>query len=100
MNDKPALLKNVGATAECDRDYADRNAFESQRAIGARCTVKRVAAKQMADVGKRRQLFFYKSSFTLYFGLGKADKVERIEVRWPGAKRRRGLEVARIGQSD
>ena len=27
--------------------------------------------------------YFSQNSFTLYFALGKAEKVDRIEVRWP-----------------
>jgi len=30
--------------------------------------------------------FFSQNSFTLYFGLGKSEKVDRIEVRWPAGE--------------
>ena len=38
--------------------------------------------KQIADVVGGGS-YYSQSAFALYFGVGKADKVDRIEVRWP-----------------
>ncbi len=81
MNEKPALLKNVGArqNAIAIRLTGTRS---NRSAIGARCTVEAGGRKQMAEVVSGGS-YFSQNSLTLYFGLGKAEKVDRIEVRWP-----------------
>jgi enediyne biosynthesis protein E4 len=39
----------------------------------------------MADVVSGGS-YFSQSSFTLYFGLGDAENVDRLEVRWPSGE--------------
>jgi hypothetical protein len=81
MNDRPSLLKNVGPR---------RNAVaitlagtrSNRSAIGARCVVEAGGRKQVAEVVGGGS-YYSQSAFTLYFGLGSAQKVDRIEVRWP-----------------
>ena len=41
--------------------------------------------KQTADVVSGGS-YYSQNAFTLYFGTGKADKVDRIEVRWPNGE--------------
>ncbi len=81
MNEKPALLKNVGPR---------RNALavtlvgtrSNRSAIGARCTVEAGGRRQVAEVVSGGS-YFSQNSLTLYYGLGDARQVDRIEVRWP-----------------
>jgi hypothetical protein len=81
MNDKPTLLKNIGPR---------RNAIaitlvgtrSNRSAIGARCTIEAGGRKQMAEVASGGS-YFSQNSLTLYFGLGAAETLDRIEVRWP-----------------
>src|SRR4051812_32150794 len=85
MNERPTLLKNVGARQNA---IAIRltGTKSNRSAIGARCTVEVGGRKQMADVVSGGS-YYSQSDFTLYFGVGKAEKIERVEVRWPtGAK--------------
>jgi enediyne biosynthesis protein E4 len=84
MNDRPALLKNVGPR---------RNAIaitltgtgSNRSAIGARCMIEAGGRKQIADVVGGGS-YYSQSTFTLYFGVGKAEKIDRIEVRWPAGE--------------
>jgi hypothetical protein len=79
MNDRPALLKNVGP-----RQNAIAVTLTGTRSN--RCTVEAGGRRQIADVVGRGS-YYSQSAFTLYFGVGKAEKIDRIEVRWPsGAK--------------
>ena len=81
MNEKPALLKNVGPrqNAIAIRLAGTRS---NRSAIGARCTIEAGGRKQVGEVVSGGS-YFSQNSLTLYFGLGKAEKVDRIEVRWP-----------------
>ena len=38
--------------------------------------------------------YFSQNSFTLYFGLGRSEKLDRIEVRWPRGTTQEWLGVA------
>jgi hypothetical protein len=84
MNERPTLLKNVGPRQNA---IAIRlTGTQSNRsAIGARCTIEAGGRKQMADVVSGGS-YYSQSDFTLYFGLGKAEKIDRIAVRWPNGE--------------
>ncbi len=81
MNDKPTLLKNTGARQNSIA-IALTGTHSNRSAIGARCTVEAGGRKQIAEVVGGGS-FYSQNSLTLYFGLGKSAKVDRIEVRWP-----------------
>ena len=55
-------------------------------AIGARVRVKAGALLQMAEV-RSGCCYLSQSDMRLHFGLGKAQKVDTLEVRWPSGKR-------------
>ncbi len=81
MNEKPALLKNVGARGNALA--VELVGTKSNRsAIGARITVEAGGRKRIAEVVGGGS-YFSQSSLTQYFGLGGLGKVDRIEVRWP-----------------
>jgi hypothetical protein len=84
MNDRPALLKN---TAPGGRflNIRLRGTKSNRSAIGARVTVE-VGAKRWTDEVRSGESFYSQSSMTLHFGLGAAQKVDRVTVRWPGGK--------------
>ena len=84
MNDRPALLKNVGAKQNAIA-IALTGTRSNRSAIGARCTVEVNGRKQIADVVSGGS-YYSQNAFTQYFGAGKADKVDRIEVRWPNGE--------------
>jgi hypothetical protein len=81
MNETPSLLKNL--TPRKNAIAITLTGTRSNRsAIGARCTIEAGGRKQFADVISGGS-YFSQSSLTLYFGLGAATAVDRIEVRWP-----------------
>jgi hypothetical protein len=81
MNDRPSLLKNVGPRQNAIAIVLS-GTRSNRSAIGARCTVEVNARKQIAEVISGGS-YYSQSAFALYFGAGKADRVDRIEVRWP-----------------
>jgi hypothetical protein len=84
MNDRPSLLKN-----QSPRQNAiaiELTGMRSNRsAIGARCTIEAGGRKQMAEVVGGGS-YYSQSAFTLYFGLGKAEKIDRMQIRWPAGE--------------
>ena len=92
MNDRPALLRNTGPRQ--NSISIDLTGTKSNRsAIGARCTVTAAGHKQIADVVGGGS-YYSQSSSTLYFGLGRAQKIESIEVRWPAGEKQIWTDVA------
>jgi hypothetical protein len=57
----------------------------NRSAIGARRSIEAEGRRQTADVVSGGN-YFSQSSLTLYFGLGDAENVDRIEVRWPSGE--------------
>jgi hypothetical protein len=92
MNDRPAVLRNMGP-----RHNAVAIALEGTRsnrsAIGARCVVEAGGRKQIGEVMSGGS-FYSQNSMTLYFGLGTADKIDRITVRWPAGSTQSWVDVA------
>jgi enediyne biosynthesis protein E4 len=84
MNDKPTLLKNVGPRQNAIA-ITLTGTRSNRSAIGARCTIEAGGLRQMAEVVSGGS-YFSQNSLTLYFGLGKSEKVDRIEVRWPAGE--------------
>jgi len=84
MNDKPTLLKNVGLRQNAIA-ITLTGTRSNRSAIGARCTVEAGGRRQIAEVVSGGS-YFSQNSFTLYFGLGKSEKADRIVVRWPAGE--------------
>jgi hypothetical protein len=84
MNEKPSLLKNVGPRQNAIA-ITLTGTRSNRSAIGATCTVEADGHRQMEPVVSGGS-YYSQNSFTLYFGLGKAAKVEKIEVRWPAGE--------------
>jgi hypothetical protein len=81
MNDRPTLLKNIGPRQNAIA-ITLTGTRSNRSAIGARCTIEAGGRRQIADVGSGGS-YYSQNSLTLYFGIGKAEKIDRIEVRWP-----------------
>jgi hypothetical protein len=84
MNERPALLKNTGPRQNAIA-ITLTGTRSNRSAIGARCTIEAGGRMQMAEVVSGGS-YFSQNVFTLYFGLGKADKVDRVDVRWPSGE--------------
>ncbi len=87
MNAPPTVLKNTGEKGnavliELIGTKANRSA------IGARVALQSGELRQIDDV-RSGSSYASQNDFRLHFGLGKASRADRIEVRWPGG----GTEV-------
>jgi hypothetical protein len=92
VNERPSLLRN-----ESPRQNAIAIALtgtkSNRSAIGARCTIEAGGRKQIAEVVGGGS-YYSQNSFTLYFGVAKAPKVDRIEIRWPNGDTQSWNDVA------
>ena len=92
MNERPALLKNQGPRKNAVA--IELKGTQSNRsAIGARCTIETAGRKQVGAVVGGGS-FYSQSAFALYFGIGEAAKVDRIEVIWPNGEKQSWPGVA------
>jgi enediyne biosynthesis protein E4 len=85
MNDKPSLLKNTAPSTNNAIAIALTGTRSNRSAIGARCTIEAGGRKQTAEVLSGGS-YFSQNSLTLYYGLGKSEKADHIEVRWPNGE--------------
>ncbi len=92
MNERPTLLKNVGPRQNAIA-ITLTGTQSNRSAIGARCLVEAGGRKQIAEVVSGGS-YFSQNSLTLYFGLGKSEKVDRVEVRWPAGETQAWSNIA------
>jgi len=95
MNERPAVLKNIGPRRNAVA-VTLTGARSNRSAVGARCTVEAGGHKQTAEVMSGGS-YYSQNSMSLYFGLGDAEKIDRLEVRWPagGAQKWSGVAANR-----
>ena len=82
MNDPPSLLRNDGG---------NKNNWIKIKLVGTKCNRSAIGARVKVVTGKHAQLdevhtgtsVMSQGDLRLHFGLGKAAKVDLIEVRWP-----------------
>ena len=84
MNEKPSLLKNTGARGNY-LAVSLTGTTSNRSAIGARVTLEAAGHRQTDEVMSGGS-YYSQNELTLYFGLGKAQTVDRLEVRWPSGK--------------
>ncbi|HEY4086282.1 MAG TPA: CRTAC1 family protein [Bryobacteraceae bacterium] len=92
VNDRPALLRNDGPRQNAIA-ISLTGTKSNRSAIGARCTIEAGGRKQIAEVVGGGS-YYSQNSFTLYFGVAKATKVDRIEIRWPNGETQSWRDVA------
>jgi hypothetical protein len=92
MNDRPTLLKNMGPRQNAIA-VTLTGTRSNRSAIGARCSVTAGGRTQIANVVGGGS-YYSQSSFTLYFGIGQAQKVDKIEVRWPAGEKQTWSDIA------
>jgi hypothetical protein len=81
MNQTPALLKNEGAHQN----------FLSVGLVGTKSNRSAIGARVAIEAGGRRQIdemmsgssFYSQNEMSLFFGLGRAETVDRLQVKWP-----------------
>ncbi len=81
LNEPPALLKNLGPRGNWVA-VSLAGVKSNRSAVGARVTIEAEGKKQMQEVASGGS-YFSQSSMTLYFGLGKVGKLDKLEVKWP-----------------
>jgi hypothetical protein len=82
MNDLPSLLRNDGG---------NQQNWIKIKLIGTKCNRTAIGARVRVTIGKRTQMdevhsgdsVMSQSDLRLHFGLGKADTIDLLEVRWP-----------------
>ena len=83
-HDAPSLLKNLGERGNwiLVRLIGTRS---NRDAIGARVTLTANGRRQMQEV-RSGGGYNSQSDFRLHFGLGKAQLIEGMEIRWPSGE--------------
>ncbi len=82
MNDPPSLLKNIGG---------NKQNWIKLKLIGTHCNRTAIGARAYVITGKHRQMdevhsgdsVMSQSDLRLHFGVGRAERVDMIEVKWP-----------------
>jgi enediyne biosynthesis protein E4 len=82
MNDRPSLLKNMGG---------NRQNWIKLKLLGTHCNRTAIGARAYVTTGKHRQMdevhsggsVMSQSDLRLHFGVGRATRVDVIEVKWP-----------------
>ncbi len=92
MNERPALLKNLGPKGNA-LAVSLEGVTSNRSAIGARVTVEAGGQRQMAEVVSGGS-YYSQNSLALHFGLGRAERVDKIEIRWPKGERQTWTGVA------
>jgi len=86
LNDLPSLLRNDGG---------NRQNWIKIKLLGTKCNRTAIGARVRVTTGKHTQMdevhsgtsVMSQSDLRLHFGLGKAETVDSIEVKWPTTQR-------------
>jgi hypothetical protein len=82
MNDVPSLLVNQTKNANHWIAIRTVGTKSNRDGIGARISVK-TASRMLVDEVRSGSSYISNSDMRVHFGLGKSDKVEWVEIRWP-----------------
>lgn len=92
LNAPPTVLRNAAQPANAA--VIELIGGKSNRsAIGARATA-RFAGKTVMQEVHGGGSYFSQNDLALYFGLGEAERIERLEVYWPSGKTQRWTDLA------
>ncbi|PYV38402.1 MAG: RNA-binding protein, partial [Acidobacteria bacterium] len=82
QNDLPTLLKNQGGNRKNFIQVHTRGTRSNRDGIGARVSI-RTGEKKQVDEVRSGGSYLSQSDFCLHFGIGEAERVDEVEVRWP-----------------
>jgi hypothetical protein len=82
MEDRPTLLRNESATGNNWIVLRLAGTVSNRSAIGARVQLTAAGQQQSAEV-RSGGSFLSQNDRRVHFGLGKAARVERLDIRWP-----------------
>jgi hypothetical protein len=91
INEPPTVLKNLGPRRNAVA-VTLTGTVSNRSAIGARCLVEVGGHRQIAEVTSGGS-YYSQNSMTLYFGLGDAKKIDRLEIRWPAGSTQEWRDV-------
>ncbi len=92
IGEAPSLLKNLSRRGNA-LSLTLRGTKSNRSAIGARVKLVTGRHTQTAEVASGGS-YYSQNSMTLYFGLGAAQKADRIEIRWPSGLVQQWTDVA------
>jgi len=93
LNDSPRLLRNDGGNRHNWLSVSAKLPGGKSDAIGARVTVKTGTLVQVQDVCPVTG-YLSQADPRVHFGLGDVDRVDLVEIRWPGGRVTRQQNVA------
>ena len=93
MNAAPSLLVNQVHNANHWLAIRTVGTKSNRDGIGARIRVK-AGARILADEVRSGSSYISNSDMRVHFGLGKADKIEWVEVRWPSGLTERFVSLS------
>jgi hypothetical protein len=87
LDSRPWIIKNLGGNGNWLM-LKLRGTVSNRDAIGARVTVQAGKLNQMREV-KSGGSYQSQSDFRLHFGLGAAQSVDEVKIRWPSGKQQK-----------
>jgi hypothetical protein len=85
LDGAPMILRNDGGNRNNWITLELRGARSNPLALGARVKVVTGKSSQIGEV-RSGGSYLSQNDLRLHFGLGKAERVERVEIRWPSGK--------------
>jgi hypothetical protein len=85
VGEAPSLLKNMNASGFHRVLFKLVGTKSNRAAIGARVTIRAAGVKQFSEV-RGGASYLSQNDLRLHFGLGTANKMESVEIRWPNGK--------------
>jgi len=85
VGEPPSLLRNTNLDGNHRVLFQLLGRKSNRAAIGARVTIVAGGVRQIAEV-RGGASYLSQNDLRLHFGLGKAAKIESVEIRWPSGK--------------
>jgi enediyne biosynthesis protein E4 len=85
VGEAPSLLVNGNADGNHRVLFKLAGTKSNRAAIGARVTIRAAGVRQMGEV-RGGGSYLSQNDLRLHFGLGKATRMESVEIRWPSGK--------------
>src|SRR5260221_561205 len=97
QNEPPSLLKAAHKPAGNWVILKLEGARSNRSAIGARVRLTAGGRTQIDEV-RSGGSYLSQNDFRLHFGLGRATRIDRVEIDWPSSRRQveRGLDINRV----
>ncbi|HKV25270.1 MAG TPA: CRTAC1 family protein [Candidatus Acidoferrum sp.] len=85
VGEPPSLLLNSNHDGNHRVEFRLEGTKSNRAAIGARVTIQAGAVRQMGEV-RGGGSYLSQNDLRLHFGLGKENKMESVQIRWPSGK--------------